>query len=62
MAESSSLSRFGRWLLNAIVQDVPDEIASCEFDCRKGQCRHEEWSTCTRRLENQPRRDREATD
>ena len=62
MAESSSLSRSGRWLLNAIVQDVPDEIAGCEFDCRKGQCRHEEWSTCSRRLESLSQREREAKD
>jgi hypothetical protein len=33
-----------------MVGDVPDEIALCEFDCPKGQCRQGEWDTCARRI------------
>jgi hypothetical protein len=39
-----------RWLKNQIVQDVPEDIALCEFDCRKGQCRMGEWESCERRI------------
>jgi hypothetical protein len=38
------------WLMNEIVQDVPEEIAVCEFDCRKPQCTSEQWVCCKRRL------------
>jgi hypothetical protein len=32
-----------------IVQDVPAEVAACEFNCRKAQCRHQEWIDCPNR-------------
>ena len=32
-----------------IIDDAPEDIAMCEFDCRKGQCMQEEWATCERR-------------
>ena len=35
-----------------IVDDVPEQIAICEFDCRKGQCRMGEWDACDRRIRN----------
>jgi hypothetical protein len=38
------------WLLNEIVQDVPEEVAICEFDCDKQQCTFEKWLYCERRL------------
>jgi hypothetical protein len=28
-----------RWLEKQIVEEVPEDIALLEFDCRKGQCR-----------------------
>ena len=40
------------WLREQVVQDVPEDIALCEFDCRKGQCRMGEWESCERRLED----------
>jgi hypothetical protein len=39
-----------RWAKGLFVQDVPDDIALCEFDCRKQQCTMDEWATCGRRL------------
>lgn len=33
-----------------IVEEVPAEIALCEFDCSKTHCSSKEWETCTRRL------------
>jgi transposase-like protein len=32
------------------VQDVPDSLSVCEFDCHKSQCSLEEWLTCEKRL------------
>jgi hypothetical protein len=43
---------FGRWVINQIVQDVPEDIALCEHDCRKRQCTLGEWDRCERRLRN----------
>ena len=37
-------------LKGEIVQDVPEEDATCEFDCRKEQCTEGEWATCERRI------------
>jgi hypothetical protein len=33
-----------------IVGDVPPELAVCEYDCRKLQCRFDEWAHCEKRL------------
>ena len=30
--------------------EVPDDVAVCEFDCRKLECRTEDWVNCPRRL------------
>ncbi len=42
--------RFSRWVMEQIVQDVPENIALCELDCRKGQCSMGEWECCSRRI------------
>jgi hypothetical protein len=39
-----------QWIRNQIVQQIPEEIALCEFDCYKQQCTDKEWQTCTRRI------------
>ncbi|MFZ0950014.1 MAG: hypothetical protein WAN19_17900 [Candidatus Sulfotelmatobacter sp.] len=39
-----------QWLKGQIAQDVPEEDALCEYDCRKQQCTEEEWATCERRI------------
>lgn len=50
---SNRLIRRGwRWLRDQFVQNVPEDSALCEFDCRKGQCTMEEWQNCERRLNN----------
>ena len=33
--------------------EVPDNIAACEFDCRKLECQAKDWETCPRRLQKQ---------
>ena len=48
---SDGLSRMWSAIENVFVQDVPDDVALCEFDCRKGQCSDEDWASCNRRLD-----------
>jgi hypothetical protein len=44
------LSRlFNRWKA-LLVGNVPDDLAACEFDCRKYQCAQGEWTNCDRRI------------
>jgi hypothetical protein len=47
---SSSLRGFFQLVQNQIIQDVPEDIAICEFDCRTGQCTQSQWESCERRL------------
>ena len=50
MSESkSTLIRLRDWLASHLIACVPDEIAHCEFGCRKGQCTDGEWETCANR-------------
>ncbi|UCF20889.1 MAG: hypothetical protein JSU87_05660 [Gemmatimonadota bacterium] len=48
------------WLLRIslrllrLVEDVPPELAACEFDCREPNCRHGEWQSCQRRKQRDP--------
>ena len=37
-------------LRQRVVEEVPEDIVLCEFDCRKTQCLFEEWEHCERRL------------
>jgi hypothetical protein len=32
------------------LQNVPEEIAFCEFNCHKQQCTEKEWQKCPRRI------------
>ena len=41
-----------RWLEERLVEEVPDDLALCEFGCRKPECRMGEWANCARRLED----------
>jgi hypothetical protein len=33
-----------------IVDDVPDDLAVCEFDCRREHCTQDQWANCERRI------------
>ena len=50
MQRVKTIQRLSQWVLNQIVQDVPEDSALCEFGCRKGQCTQGEWAMCERRL------------
>lgn len=47
---ASFFRRLRRWVTNQVIQEIPGDIALCEFDCRKEQCTIEEWATCERRI------------
>jgi hypothetical protein len=42
-------SLYNRWK-DFVVQDVPDDLAVCEFDCRTLHCSQSEWASCERRI------------
>ena len=50
MLQANIFSGFSHWVLSQFIQDVPEETALCEFDCRRVQCTQREWSMCSRRL------------
>jgi hypothetical protein len=34
------------WLLNQIVQEVPEQLSVCEFDCPNNECTISDWVGC----------------
>ena len=46
---ASHLKGLWGWL-GGLIEDVPADIAACEFECRKPNCDVGEWETCDRRL------------
>lgn len=42
--------RAWQWLREQFSQEVSEDSALCEFDCRKLQCQMGEWESCERRL------------
>ena len=57
--QANIFHRAWRRALGFLIENVPDELAVCEFECRKLQCTAAEAETCEMRLQalNQPRRD-----
>lgn len=47
---NNSFHRLWRFVRRQIVDDLPEELVICEFDCRKGQCQQDQWETCDRRI------------
>ena len=36
-------------ILSRLICEVPPEVAACEFDCRRTDCRQDEWVSCPNR-------------
>jgi hypothetical protein len=34
------------WLLQRFIQDVPEEISFCEFECPRSKCCMSDWAVC----------------
>ncbi len=45
-----SLRTLIRWLRERIMQDVPVELAGCEFECHRRACAKGDWESCPLRL------------
>jgi hypothetical protein len=47
--------RFDLWqrLKSTLIAAVSDDLAICEFECSKANCRQGEWATCERRIKLQ---------
>jgi hypothetical protein len=46
----SPFFRLRRWIKSRLIQDVPEDIAACEFECHRTECRQGDWEICERRL------------
>jgi len=44
-----SLANLLRSLKSSIVQQVPAESATCEFDCHRDTCSAKRWQSCDKR-------------
>ena len=44
------VSSLGQWISNRLIEKVPEDLAECEFECRRLECREDEWTTCKKRL------------
>ena len=49
VSESSLFQRIKNRLINALVQDIPEEMLVCE-KCRELECSQARWETCPNRL------------
>ena len=43
-------SQLRHWITDHSIQDVPSDLAVCEFDCCQDRCTFGEWETCQNRL------------
>lgn len=39
-----------RWLKERVMQDVPADLAACEFECHRRACQRGDWENCPLRL------------
>lgn len=44
------VARIRLWLRGEVVDDVPPDLAACEFQCRVDECLHDKWESCENRL------------
>ena len=46
----TSIIELCRGLKAQWVAEVPDDLAICEFECRKSECSFDGWANCVRRI------------
>jgi hypothetical protein len=51
----TSIIELCRWLKAQWIAEVPDELALCEFECRKSECSFDGWANCVRRISQTPK-------
>src|ERR1700689_5571427 len=42
--------RMWKYVKRQIVDDVPEAIAICQFDCPRAECTQDAWHACERRI------------
>jgi hypothetical protein len=52
----ASIIQLCRSLKAQWIEEVPDHLAICEFECRKSQCSSDDWARCFRRISNTPKK------
>jgi hypothetical protein len=50
MSNRGILQKWGIWLKDQLIGDVPPDDEFCEFECDKTQCSSLCWENCERRL------------
>ena len=48
----NSISELTHRLRAQWVTEVPEDLAICEFECRKSQCSFDDWVQCVHRVSN----------
>ena len=56
MGLRTSMNKLWHWLKTQWIEEVPDHLAICEFECRKSQCSSDDWARCVRRASNPPKK------
>jgi hypothetical protein len=46
----SNFYRLWQRFRNKVIQDVPEDIQLCEFDCHNLECAMGDWEKCEKRL------------
>jgi len=41
--------KVSRWLADHLVQNVPEEVSVCEYDCQESHCNIAKWAICEKR-------------
>ncbi len=49
-ASAGILARIKLWFGDKVAREVPSDLETCEFDCRKLTCLQGDWAVCPRRL------------
>lgn len=45
-----SIGRVQRWFADHIIQNVPEEVSVCEYECQEPDCHIAKWAMCEKRL------------
>ena len=43
------IERLRRWFSNHVIQNVPEEVSICEYECQEPDCHIAKWALCEKR-------------
>ena len=44
-----SLEQLRRWVADHLIQNVPEEMSICEYECQEPDCHIAKWALCEKR-------------